>query len=145
MPHSARIVFLMLAALLLDACASTLNYTEMQALMPPQPADKGRIYFYRETAWLGNLITPDIVLNNKTVGTSNPGAFFFVDREPGDYQVYCGMGEHNGVSFSLAAGQEVYVRTAPDGGIVKATMITETVRPPVAIPEIHSLKYVAMQ
>ncbi len=144
MPRTVRLIVLA-AAFLLDACASNLSYSEMQALMPPQAADKGRIYFYRETAWLGNLITPDVVLNDKVVGRSNPGAFFFVDREPGDYQVYCGMGEHSGASFTLAAGQEVYVRTASDGGVVKATMLTELVRAPVAIPEIHTLKYVALQ
>ncbi len=130
--------------LLLGACANHLSYSEMQALMPPQPADKGRIYFYRESAFIGNLITPDIVVNGKMVGVSNPGTFFYIDRDPGDYEVVCGMGIMNQTGFTLAAGQDVYVRTTVgSGSIVKSTMVTEVVDLPVAIPAIHDLKYAA--
>jgi len=76
-----RTISIVAAGLLLGACASHLSYSEMQALMPPQPADKGRIYLYRESAFIGNLITPDIVVNGKMVGVSNPGTFFYIDRD----------------------------------------------------------------
>ena len=144
MLRTLRTISIVVAGLLLNACASHLSYSEMQALMPAQPADKGRIYFYRESAFMGNLITPDIVVNGKTVGTSNPGTFFYVDREPGDYQVFCGMGTLNQTGFTLAAGQDVYVRTTVgSGSIVKSTMVTEVVDTPVAIPAIHDLTYAA--
>lgn len=134
------------AALLLGACVTRdMNYVEMKALMPVAAADKGRIYFYREPAWLGNLITPDILLDNKEVGVSNPGAFFYVDREPGDYRVICGAGDENAVSFSLAAGQEVYIRTSVGGGIVAAHMNTEVVGPTAAVPAMRHLNYVAIK
>lgn len=131
------------ASLLLGGCASHLSYSEMQAIMPPQAADKGRIYVYREDAWLGNLVTPDVLLGSQTVGISNPGAYFFVDRTPGTYQVYCGNGERNSVSVSLAPGQQVYVRTSVATSVVKAQMITEVMPTQAAIPAIANLKYVA--
>jgi hypothetical protein len=131
------------AALLLGACANQLSYSQLQPLLPPLAADKGRIYVYRDSAWLGNLVTPDVVLDSKVIGTSVPGAFFFVDRDPGDYQVFCGMGDRNSVSFPLAAGQQVYVRTSLAPSVVKSEMITEVVQNNVAIPAIYQLKYVA--
>lgn len=144
MLRAFKTISIAVGGLLLGACASHLSYSEMQALMPPQPADKGRIYFYRESAFIGNLITPDIVVNGKVVGVSNPGTFFYIDREPGNYEVVCGMGILNQTGFALAAGQDVYVRTAPGtGSIVKSTMVTEVVDLPTAIPAIHDLKYAA--
>ena len=141
MLRTFRNISIAVTGLLLGACASHLSYSEMKVMMPVQGADKGRIYFYREASWLGNSITPDIAINTETVGASNPGTFFFVDRTPGDYQVLCGKGEHNGASFSLAAGQEVYVRTAVGDTILKSTMVTEVVPTTAAIPAIHGLKY----
>jgi len=146
MMHMLRSVSVIAAVLLLDACASQLSYSEMQALMPQQPADKGRIYFYRESAWMGNLITPDIMVNGAVVGISTPGTFFYVDRDPGAYQVSCGAGTLNQTSFSLAAGQDVYVRTkVGSGSIVKSTMVSEVVELPAAIPAIHDLKYASVK
>jgi hypothetical protein len=149
MPRASRFslhAFLVGAALLLGACAHNMNYMEMKALMPPAPADKGRIYFYRTTAWLGNVVTPDILLNDVSVGLSSPGTFFYVDREPGAYRALCGnSGDYRAVNFNLAAGQEVYVRTAVASGIVTANMQTELVEATVAIPELRELKYDAVK
>jgi hypothetical protein len=134
------------AVLLLGACASRdMNYVEMNALMPAAPADKGRIYFYRESAWLGNLVTPDVVLGREIVGMSNPGAFFYVDRAPGEYTVFCGMGDQHSASFSLAAGEEVYVRTSVASGVLAAHMNTEVVGSSEAIPALRHLSYVAIK
>lgn len=137
------LIFPAAASLLLGACASHLSYSEMQALMPPQAADKGRIYVYRSDAWLGNLVTPDVMIASQTVGTSNPGAYFFVDRVPGTYEVSCGNGEHNNASVSVAAGQQVYLRTSVAPSVVKSEMIVEVVPNQAAIPAIANLKYVA--
>jgi hypothetical protein len=144
MPRSflIRAFILTAAALSLGACASRdLNYAEIQAMMPAKSPDKGRIYFYRQTKWLGNSITPNIVMGGKVIGTSNPGAFFYIDRDPGDYTVFCGQGEHNSVNISLAAGQELYVSTAVGDSIVKSEMVVEVEPVPVAIAAIHSLNF----
>lgn len=146
MPHLLKHAAVATLALLLGACATRdMNYVEMKALMPAVAADKGRIYFYREPAWLGNLITPDILLGRDVVGTSNPGAFFYVDRDPGKYTVFCGQGEHNVADIELAAGQEIYVRTSVEGGIVAAHMDTEVVGPTTAVPAMRHLNYVALK
>jgi hypothetical protein len=131
------------AALLLGGCASQLNYSQVRALEPPVAAGKGRIYVYRNEAWLGNLVTPDVTLDGKTVGVSNPGAFFFVDRDPGSYQLVCGNGDRNSATIALAAGAEVYVRTSVARSVVKSEMIMEVVQNTAAVPEIAQLKYVA--
>ncbi len=139
-----RLIAIAVAGLLISACASHLSYSDMQALMPPQPADMGRIYFYREASYVGNLVTPDIVVNGQLVGASNPGTFFYIDREPGEYRVVCGAGDYSQAAITLPAGKSIYVRTSVGkGSIVKSTMILEPVDVAVAIPEIHDLKYVA--
>jgi hypothetical protein len=137
--------FLATAVLLLAACSRDMNYVEMRALMPAPPANTGRIYFYREFAWLGNVVTPDILLNDESVGLSNPGSFFYVDRAPGDYRAICGEGPDHAVNFSVAAGQEVYVRTRVAGGILKAEMETVVVNSNAAIPAMRDLKYAALK
>jgi len=137
--------FLAAASLLLGACTRDMNYVEMKALMPAPPADKGRIYFYREFAWLGNIVTPDILLNNESIGLSNPGTFFYVDRAPGEYRALCGEGLEHGINFTLGAGEEVYVRTAVVGGVLKADMQTQVVAAAAAIPELRDLKYAALK
>jgi hypothetical protein len=142
MLRKLRTIHIVVAGLLLGACSSQMSYSEMQALMPPQPAEKGRIYFYRESAFLGNLITPDILVNGETVGTSTPGTFFYVDLEPGDYQLSCGVGERNHTKVTLAAGQDVYARTKVDSSsIVKSNMVTELIDVPSAVMVIHDLKF----
>jgi hypothetical protein len=137
--------FLAAAVLLLAACTRDMNYVEMKALMPAPPANTGRIYFYREFAWLGNVVTPDILLNDESIGLSNPGSFFYVDRAPGDYRAICGEGPEHAVNFSLAAGQEVYIRTAVAGGILKAEMQTQAVAASAAIPALRDLKYASIK
>ncbi|MBV8063306.1 MAG: DUF2846 domain-containing protein [Nevskia sp.] len=132
------------AVMLLAACTRDMNYVEMKALMPVPPADKGRIYFYREYAWLGNVVTPDILLNNESIGLSDPGTFFYVDRAPGEYRAICGAGDDRATNFTLNAGEEVYVRTAVAGGVLKASMETEVVSANTAIPAMRGLKYHAL-
>jgi hypothetical protein len=133
---------ILLNALLLGACAGHMSYSEMNALMPVKPADKGRIFFYRPSPFIGNLITPPIELNGKPVGVSNPGTFFYVDSDPGTYQVACGNGDQSQASFTLAAGEDVYVRTKVGGGsLVKSSIVTEVIPTGAAIPEIHGLNY----
>jgi hypothetical protein len=91
------------------------------------------------------VVTPDILLNNESIGLSNPGSFFYVDRAPGEYRAICGEGDEHATNFSLAAGQEIYVRTAVAGGILKADMQTEVVAANAAVPAMRGLKYAAIK
>lgn len=129
------------AAALLAGCASTMNYMEMKALMPPLASDKGRIYFYRPDSWRGGLITPDISVNQEVVGTSEVGGFFFVDRPAGSYDISCGKESVSDTGVTVAAGQEVYVRTVLGPGVVVARVIPQPVDAMTAIPEIRNLRY----
>lgn len=47
----------------------------------------GRIYFFHLDTFGGATIQPEIKLNDKVVGRSVPGGFFFVDEEPGECTV----------------------------------------------------------
>ncbi len=53
---------------------------------PSLAAQKGRIYFYPPSA-MGAAVQPDIKLNGEKVGTTKPHDFYFVDRDPGNYEV----------------------------------------------------------
>ncbi len=99
-------------ALLLAACASGPKYAQMKSSMPPLAADQARIYFYRTSKFVGDAIQPKVMLNSQEVGYSQPGGFFYVDRPPGRYQVYCGSDVDDRVTFVVSAGEERYVRTA---------------------------------
>jgi hypothetical protein len=141
MLRTVRNFSILFIGLLLGACASHMTYSEMTIMMPPQPVDKARIFFYRKDSLVGNLVTPDILIDGKQAGVSNPDTFFYVDTDPGDYEVMCGNGEHNTIHVTVAAGDRAYVRTSVGKSIVKSTMVTERVPLEEAVPEIHELKF----
>lgn len=75
-------------AILLSACSTTgPKYHTIKDSTPQLESEKGRIYFYRNSGFVGGGLRPNIRLNDEIVGESKPGGFFFVDRKPGDMKV----------------------------------------------------------
>lgn len=84
-----RIVPLLLA-LWLGGCALGAQgptLVEQPDLVPPVPAGKGRIYFYRDSAGFGNGIQPVIRLNGAPIGPAIPRGLRYRDVEPGVHLV----------------------------------------------------------
>lgn len=65
------------------------------------------------------------------VGNSVPGGVFFKDVKPGSYVVATATEVERRLSFTLAAGQNRYVKTSVSIGILVGRVIPELVDPEV--------------
>lgn len=135
-------VLLPAAGLLLSACAATgPSYSDVQSKIPVVAADKGRVYFYRNGEFVGKGVQPDIKLNGETVGESKPGGFFYVDRDPGQYEVSTSTETTNKIVFKLDKGQERYIRTSVSMGVFVGHVRPELVYPDQGISDLSQCKY----
>jgi hypothetical protein len=129
------------AALIATGCASGPQYKDVASAIPTLAADHGRIYFFRADGFGGAPIQPDIKLNDKVVGRSVPGGFFFVDELPGVYTVSTSTEVKRDIKFTLHAGDTKYVRTSVSMGLLIGH-ITPTLDDPETAPqEVEQLKY----
>ncbi len=129
------------AALLAAGCASGPQYKDVASAIPTLAPDHGRIYFFRPGNFGGAAIQPEIKLNDKVVGRSVPGGFFFVDEEPGEYTVSTSTEVKKDIKFTLRAGDTKYVRTTVSMGFFVGH-ITPTLDDPETGPkEIEQLKF----
>jgi hypothetical protein len=127
-------------ALILVACASGPTYKDMASTIPALKSDQGRVYFYRESSMVGSAIQPDIHLNGDTVGTSQPGGFFYVDRPPGNYEAVCSTEVDRKATFTLAKGEERYIKTSVSMGFAVGHVTPELVdnsTGQAALPDLH--------
>lgn len=140
--RALKIIFSLLALSLLAACAATGPlHKEVAASIPPVSAGKGRIYFYRADTIFGAAITSDIKLNNRVVGRSERGSFFYVDENPGKCLVSTSTEVEKQLTFELAAGESRYVRTSVSLGLVVGRINAELVNNETAKSEITELHY----
>jgi Protein of unknown function (DUF2846) len=130
-----------LPALLLGGCATGPKYSAVASSFPALAPSKGRIYFYRPSA-LGAAVQPDIKLNGVKVGTAKPSGFYFVDREPGNYEVSAATETEKKLTFVLEPGQIRYVRLRMQMGILVGRVIPELVDGQEAVRELEGLSYI---
>jgi hypothetical protein len=113
----------------------------MSGKIPPLSAEQGRVYFYRSGMPVGMAVQPGIVLNGETVGNSQPGGFFFVDRAPGTYEASCATEAEHKLSFVLAPGEEKYVRTSITMGLFIGQVWPSLVGKDEALNDLKGLRY----
>ncbi|MGE5384508.1 MAG: DUF2846 domain-containing protein [Betaproteobacteria bacterium] len=106
-----RLCTLLIAALLLGACASGPKLADVKSAIPTLKSTEGRVYFYRSSSMLGAAVQPEIRVNGEVVGQSTPGGFFFVDMAPGPKEVSTTTEVEKKLTFVLDAGQTRYVKT----------------------------------
>jgi TolB-like protein len=125
----------------LAACASGVKYTEMAASLPPQSSEVGRIYFYRPAA-LAPLLKPNVLLNNAIVGQALSHGFFYVDRQPGEYEVANSSTLAGKLGFVLKKGESRYVRfTVIPQQMFENHVTSELIDQAVAQREIQNCKF----
>jgi hypothetical protein len=130
-----------MAALLLGGCAASgPKHSEIRDAIAPVEPEMGRIFFYRDS-FAGFAIQPEIRLNGEVVGKSTPGGFFFVDRRPGKCVVSSATEVENSIEFSLAAGQNRYVRTYISLGVLVGRIQIHLVDPDQAATHLGDLSY----
>jgi hypothetical protein len=128
--------------LLLSGCATGAKYAEVKSTIPSLAPSEGRIYFYRPSA-LGAAVQPDIKLNGQKVGTAKPHGFYFVDRAPGNYEVSAATETEKKLTFTLAAGQERFVRLKIQIGLLVGRIVPELVDRTEAEGELKDLSFIA--
>lgn len=132
----------LVAALLFSGCASGPKYSVVASTFPSLAPQRGRIYFYRPSA-LGAAVQPDIKLNGEKVGTAKPHGFYFVDRDPGNYEVTAATETEKKLTFVLEPGQERYVRLKIQMGVFVGRIVPELVDKQEAHGEMRELSYIA--
>lgn len=144
-----RAVKIMIAAIvfaLLTGCAATGPlYSDISASIPPVPADKGRIYFYRSDTVFGAAVTSDISLNGKVVGRSERASVFYVDQTPGNCVVSTSTEVEKHLTFTLAATETRYVHTSVSMGVLVGRINAKLVNAEEAKSEIAGLHYIGGQ
>lgn len=117
--RNSRVAGAALAAalmLLLAACASGPLPTPFGAVagqLPPVPADRARIFFYRYYELYVSMGRPYIRLNGQAVAISEPGGVLYRDVAPGTYLVSVdspGLYPDQNKTATLSGGQTIYVR-----------------------------------
>lgn len=134
-------VSIVVFALLVGCAATGPLYTEVAASIPSVPPNKARVYFFRPDTMLGAAVTSDIRLNEKVVGKSERGSFFFVDQSPGKCTVSTSTEVEKQLTFVLEQGQTKYVRTSVSFGVMVGRINAELVAPDQAKGEISGLHY----
>jgi hypothetical protein len=119
----------------LISCATGPKFSTMQIDMGSKNPEMGRIFFYRVTA-LGAALRPDVLLNKEKVGEAIAQGFFYVDREPGDYEVVTSTEVERRVSFVLEKGQTRYIRFNVSFGFFVGHVYGELVEESLAREEL---------
>lgn len=103
-----------LGAAMLAGCGGP-RYKDVAGSIPFMVPDTGRIYFYQPPAPAGVVSNqPYLRINGEKVGRSRPGAFFYVNRPAGNYEVDT-LRDGESLSFTLTPGQTRYVRLSIEG------------------------------
>ncbi|WP_345817826.1 DUF2846 domain-containing protein (plasmid) [Paraburkholderia sp. PREW-6R] len=133
-------------ALLAAGCASGPQFREMDASgIPTLQPNHGRVYFFRESSFLGAGVSPLINIDGVAVGRSVTGQYFYVDEPAGEHTVSVRTEAENTLTLSLAAGETKYVRTTVTPGFIVGHVRPFVETPEAAAGHMKSLKYVGRQ
>lgn len=138
-----KLIALVLMTIILTGCAASgPKFSEISSSLPTVENGKSRIYFYRESGFVGGGVQPNIKLNGTVVGESKPGGFFFVDEKPGQYSVSTTTEVENSTDFTLLLGQNKYVKTSVSMGLLVGHITPGLVDKEQAERDLQSLSYI---
>ena len=128
--------------LALTGCAASgPKFAAQEASMPTMNADEGRIYFYRPNSMVGAAVQPEVLLDGKPVGRSQPGGYFYVDASPGTHEAQDSTQATDKLRFVVDKGEVKYVRTRVSMGLMVGRVIPELVSADEARKELGELSY----
>jgi|SRR5579864_6080993 len=130
--------------LLLAACASGPQFSQIESGLTAPASDRGRIFVYR-TAVFGAAIQPSVKVNGETVGTAAPQGVFYIDRPPGTYKISTTTEVTRSVSLTLEAGEMRYVRLGVSLGFLVGHVYPELVDASVGSSEIKDCHFMGSQ
>ena len=127
--------------LLLVGCATKgPTFTELAPSIDPPSDNAGRIYFYRTTI-LGAALQPEIMINDSGVGKSIAQGFFYIDKEPGKYEIKTTTEVDRTLSLLLEEGETRYVKFNVSMGFLLGHVYPELVSNEEGEKEIKNCKY----
>ena len=135
---SFGVVFLF--SFLLAGCASGPQFKEVVNTFPAVPAESGRIYIYRPSAF-GAAIQPKIRVNDEVVGTAQARGFTYVDRPAGEYEIATSTEAKRKLKLTLEPGDEKYVRLEVKMGLLVAQIKPVQVESDVGQSQLEKTKF----
>jgi hypothetical protein len=139
------------ALLLLCACAGPpRGPTFATVALPPVPADKARIFFYRAYQPYESLALSPIYLNRREAAVSVPGEVSTLDVAPAEYEIYVYSRNDFPNAFkhvALRSGDSLYVKVdalrnwAGDCFAEWPTFVATIMPPEQARAEMAGLRY----
>jgi Protein of unknown function (DUF2846) len=142
--------------LALAACAGPSGplFPEVAGTVPPVPADRARIYFYRDYEPYESLSQASLYLNGAPVGVSVSGGFFYRDMAPATYTIAAWTQKdfpNASKIVGLRAGDTIYAKVESfrgweDGGgdsnFARDTFVVVIIDPAQAQRELATMRYV---
>lgn len=136
-----RVLVVLVMAILTGCAATGPVYTAMADHISAVPQDTSRLVFYRTETLVGSAVQPDIRLNGRVVGRSQPGGFFYVDAAPGRQIVVASTEVETKLEVETTAGETLYIASAIGMGLfvgrIQFTLPSER----QALADIPSLRY----
>jgi hypothetical protein len=129
-----------LAACLFGCSATGPRFSEMAQSLPSLGENQGRIYFYR-TSIMGMAVQPDVTVNGQTVGKSQPGSFFFIDRPAGTYRASARTEAEGTIDITLRPKQTAYILMSISAGLMVGRPAFERVAESEGRKDLPSLAY----
>jgi hypothetical protein len=124
---------------LLQGCVSMPNFPEYAKRLPPPMQAEGRIWFYRQSRFVGSGIQLSVLLNGEKIGKAKPGGYFYVDRSAGNYVVTCETEQINECRLVLTPQSTKYVRLTMGMGVWIAQIVPQEVSRMTALKELSDL------
>jgi len=114
-PPGLRRLAALALLILVAGCAGSFppRFQETAAQVPPVPADRARIFFYRDYEPYEGAGRPYLSLNGERIGIAEPGGAIYRDVAPGTYRVTVasyGIWPFPPPPLALRAGEVRYVK-----------------------------------
>ena len=84
-------------------------------------------------------------MNNKVVGQSIPGGYFYFDTSAGSYKVTAGTDADSAFEFNVLAQETKYIKTSPSFGLIIGSIGFKPVESAVADQEVQTLSYAPLK
>lgn len=106
-----------LAAGLFGCSATGPRFSEVSKDLPSLGENEGRIYFFRNS-FMGAAVQPEVSVNGRVVGKSQPNSFFFLDRPAGSYRATARTEAEGSIDIVLRPQQTAYVQMSISMGFM---------------------------
>lgn len=131
---------------LLAGCATSgPTFENVYPTLPKLKAHEGRVFVYRSSIAGPQ---PLVLLDGAIIGGSKALGFYFVDCEPGEHVIRVIEGLQRELRFTLAAGEERFVRISSWLMFVlsgPSYFTPELVSREKAVPELKGMRYAPLE